>query len=217
MKIQISGKHVDIGQALKSRIETELQASILKYFERGGDADVTMSREGHLFRADVFVKLASSQTLVAHATGHDAHSAFDGLMDHIENRIRRYKRRLKNHHKPERSELAVMTVLRATSDDEDIHFDDTPDDHGPPQAMVIAETETALKTMTVSAAVLEMDLSHYPVLVFRNAAHGGVSVVYRRPDGNIGWIDPERTQARALKPLPKAPAPSATNIHARLA
>ena len=149
-------------------------------------------------RADVFVKLASSQSLVAHATGNDAHMAFDGLMDHIEKRIRRYKRRLKNHHKPERSELSAMTVLRATDDHEDAHFDDKSDGHGPPQAMVIAETETALKTMTVSAAVLELDLSHYPVIVFRNAGHGGLSVVYRRPDGNIGWIDPERTTPKSL-------------------
>ena len=198
MKIQVNGKHVDIGEALKSRIEAELSAGILKYFDRGGDADVTISKEGHLFRADVFVKLASSQSLVAHATGNDAHMAFDGLMDHIEKRIRRYKRRLKNHHKPERSELSAMTVLRATDDHEDAHFDDKSDGHGPPQAMVIAETETALKTMTVSAAVLELDLSHYPVIVFRNAGHGGLSVVYRRPDGNIGWIDPERTTPKSL-------------------
>lgn len=195
MKIQVSGKHVDVGDALKSRVETELTTGISKYFERGGDADVTFSKEGFLFKADCWVRLASGQTLVAHGTGGDAHSAFDGLLEHIEARIRRYKRRLKNHHAPLRQELASVTVLRAADllDDEDI--DDGLDHSAPPSAMVIAETEAPLKTMTVSAAVNELELSNYPVILFRNAAHGGLSVIYRRPDGNIGWIDPERTRS----------------------
>ncbi|OYW82132.1 MAG: hypothetical protein B7Z26_03935 [Asticcacaulis sp. 32-58-5] len=88
-----------------------------------------------------------------------------------------------------------------TGDDPLEDYDDHTNgwDHSaPPQAMVIAETEAPLRTMTVSAAVLEMDMSNYPVVMFRNAAHGGLSVIYRRPDGNIGWIDPERTRARSV-------------------
>ena len=86
-----------------------------------------------------------------------------------------------------------MFVLRSPDDDvtEDDGWDD--ENHGPPQAMIIAETQAPLRTLTVSGAVMELDLTESQTIVFRNAAHGGLSVVYRRPDGNIGWIDPERT------------------------
>ena len=201
MQVQISGKQVELGEALRSRIIDELSNGIGKYFERGGDAEVTVSREGHLFRVDCWVRLASGQTLVSHAYGADAHGAFDGTLDRIEKRIRRYKRRLKNH-KPAQTtgqELAPVMVLRAPNDEmaEELidHYEDYYDDEADtpahaPSSMVIAETEAQVRTMTVSMAVMDLDLSNYPVVLFRNAAHGGLSVVYRRPDGNIGWIDP---------------------------
>lgn len=201
MQIQVNGKQVEVGDALRERIATELNQGIEKYFDRGGSsAEVTISKQGHLFKADCWVRLASGQTLVAHAFGGDAHAAFDGTLDHMEKRIRRYKRRLKQHHNgtPQKQETANVTVLRSYADDlaSDEEYDDGMDHISPPQAMIIAETETNLRTMTVSAAVVEMELSNYPAIMFRNAAHGGLSVIYRRPDGNIGWIDPERTRAK---------------------
>ena len=201
MQIQVNGKQVEVGDALRERIETQLTQGISKYFDRGGDAEVTISKQGHLFKADCWIRLASGQTLVSHAFGGDAHSAFDGTLDHMEKRVRRYKQRLKNHHNgtPQKEETANVTVLRAfddgTTDDEEI--DDGMDHSSPPHSMIIAETEQTLRTMTVSSAVAEMEMSNYPAIMFRNAAHGGLSVIYRRPDGNIGWIDPERTRARA--------------------
>ncbi|HUO22408.1 MAG TPA: ribosome-associated translation inhibitor RaiA [Caulobacteraceae bacterium] len=207
MKVQISGKHVDLGEALRSRIDAELVASIGKYFVRGGDADVVVSRSGHSFRVDCAVRLASGHGLESHALGDDAHTAFGGALNKIEARIRRYKRRLKNHHHPSRpEEFAQITVLRApeafddVADDDgwDESDDDLLDGHEPPKGMVIAETQAPLKTMTVSMAVMEMDLTECQAIVFRNAAHGGLAVVYRRPDGNIGWVDPERTNSPAL-------------------
>ena len=207
MKVQISGKHVDVGEALRARVQDELLGSIGKYFERGGDAEVVVGRSGHGFRVDCAVKLASGQGLESHGLGSDAHSAFDAALGKIEARIRRYKRRLKNHHHPSTprsSESAALTVLRAPEledqvdgwDDSDLgRFDANADE--PPRAVVIAETQTSLKTMTVSMAVMEMDLTETQAIVFRNAAHGGLSVVYRRPDGNIGWVDPERTKSHA--------------------
>ncbi len=202
MQIQVNGKQVEVGEALRERIETQLTQGISKYFERGGDAEVTISKQGYLFKADCWIRLASGQTLVSHAFGGDAHSAFDGTLDNMEKRVRRYKQRLKNHHNgtPAKEETANVTVLRAAFDDgvEDDEIDDGMDHTSPPQAMIIAETETALRTMTVSSAVAEMEMSNYPAIMFRNAAHGGLSVIYRRPDGNIGWIDPERTRARSL-------------------
>lgn len=207
MQVQVSGKHVDVGEALRSRIESELTDGIEKYFERGGDADVVVSKEGAQFRIDAFVTLASGQYIVGHSYGGDAHSAFDGLLQKVEKRVRRYKRRLKDHHDgaggglgPEATEMAFervpITVLRSPEQVEDEDFGVVGrSGEGPPPAMVVAETEREIRTMTVGMAVLELDLTDYPVVIFRNAAHGGLSVVYRRPDGNVGWVDPERTRS----------------------
>ncbi|MEM9963988.1 MAG: ribosome-associated translation inhibitor RaiA [Asticcacaulis sp.] len=201
MQIQVSGKQVEVGSALKERIEEELTQRIDKYFERGGaNADVTLSKEGHLFRIDCWVRLASGQTLVAHNFGGDAHSALDAMLTRMETRIRRYKRRLKSHYPtnaPQKQEMVPLTVIQgADYEDEPEEIDDGLDHDSPPQPLIIAETEAPIRTLSVSQAVDELDLSNYPVIMFRNAAHGGLSVIYRRPDGNIGWIDPERTRAR---------------------
>jgi ribosomal subunit interface protein len=196
LQVHVSGKHVDVGEALRSRVTDEISTSIAKYFERGGDADVVVAREGHAFRVDCSVKLASGQQLNSHGLGGDAHAAFDAALHKIETRIRRYKGRLKDHSEAataKQQETAQRYVLRAPDDEPD-GWDDSSESHeGPPSALVIAETEEALRTMTVSRAVMELDLTESQTIVFRNAAHGGLSVVYRRPDGNIGWIDPERT------------------------
>ncbi|MDR7118654.1 ribosome hibernation-promoting factor, HPF/YfiA family [Caulobacter sp. BE254] len=201
MQVQISGKHVDVGEALRARVSDEITLSIGKYFDRGGDADVVISKEGFAFRVDCSVKLASGQQLISHGSGGDAHAAFDAALAKIETRIRRYKRRLKSHSiaaNAKQAENAAMYVLRAPDSDE-IDDDDwtSEDDHptGAPSAMIIAESQASLKTMTVSMAVMELDLTESQAIVFRNAAHDGLSVVYRRPDGNIGWIDPERTKS----------------------
>lgn len=196
MQVQISGKHVELGEALRSRVTDEITGAIGKYFERGGDAEVVVSREGHSFKVDCSVHLASGQHLESHGLGADAHGAFDAALGKIETRIRRYKRRLKSHSiaaTAKQAETAAFYVLRAPLDDEEIEEDDGWAVGGEAHsAMVIAETERPLLTMTVSMAVLELDLTESQTIVFRNAAHGGISVVYRRPDGNIGWIDPER-------------------------
>ncbi len=205
MNVQVSGRRIDLGEALRSRIATELVAAIGKYFDRGGSAEVVVGRDGHAFCVDMVVVLASGQQLVARGLGGDAHSAFDTALTKIETRIRRYKRRLVNHHHNGGSrtpaEVTSLVVLRAPEDDDDFDEEwggDGPAVNGAPEAMIIAETEATVKTLTVSMAVMELDLSGAPVQLFRNAAHGGLSVVYRRPDGNIGWIDPERTRPAAL-------------------
>lgn len=198
MRVQVSGKHVAVGEALRQRVTDEILTSIGKYFERGGDADVVVSRDGHNFRVDCGVALASGQQLQSHGLGGDAHSAFDAAMAKIETRIRRYKRRLKSHSiqaNAKAAETAALYVLRAPDADADDGWDLDEADLAPPAAMIIAETHAALNTMTVSMAVMQLDLTESQTIVFRNAAHGGLSVVYRRADGNIGWIDPERTAA----------------------
>jgi ribosomal subunit interface protein len=197
MRVQVSGKHVAVGDALRTRIGDEITGSIGKYFERGGDADVVVSRDGHGFRVDCAVTLATGQNLQSHGLGVDAHTAFSQALAKVETRIRRYKRRLKSHTvaaTAKAAETASLYVLRGQTDDAEADdWDDFASGH-PPAAMVIAETEAPLKTMTVSMAVMDLDLTESQAIVFRNAAHGGLSVVYRRSDGNIGWVDPERTK-----------------------
>jgi ribosomal subunit interface protein len=197
MNIQVSGKHVDVGEALRARIEESLASGVGKFFERGGSAEVTVSRDGYGFCVDVVMRLASGQKIVASGRGADAHLAFDAGLAKAIGRVRRYKQRLKNHHghaAPQRAtEQAAYVVLRAPGDDDDLDEDwgqDVSAGGGAPAAAIVAESQAAVKTMTVSMAVMDLDLAEAPVVLFRNAAHGGLSVVYRRADGNIGWIDP---------------------------
>lgn len=199
MQVQVSGKHMSVGDALRERITDELTASIGKFFERGGDADVVVSKDGHNIKVDCRVVLASGQQLVAAGEAGDAHVAFTTALEKIAKRIRRYKRRLKDHHAAEKSaiEPAPYTILRAP-DDEDEEEDGWVDEglvNGAPAGVIVAETQAEVRTMTVSMAVMQLDLTEGQAIVFRNAAHGGLGVVYRRTDGNIGWIDPERGRA----------------------
>jgi ribosomal subunit interface protein len=196
MQVQVTGKHVNVGDALRTRVSDELTSSIGKYFDRGGGADVVVSREGHSFKVDCAVTLASGQQLTSHGLGGDAYMAVGAAISKMETRIRRYKRRLKDHHHQalaKQQETAAYYVLQPTDfEDEDEGLADSLATF--PEPMVIAETETPFRTMTVSMAVMQLDLTEAQAIVFRNAAHGGFSVVYRRADGNIGWIDPERTK-----------------------
>ncbi|MEO8115083.1 MAG: ribosome-associated translation inhibitor RaiA [Phenylobacterium sp.] len=198
MQVQVTGKHVDVGEALRTRVSDEISSSIGKYFDRGGGADVVVSREGHSFKVDCAVTLASGQQLATHGLGGDAHMAFDAALTKMQKRIRRYKNRLKDHHGQalaRQAETAAYFVLQSPDDLDDDDLGDEETSGGFPEPMIIAETETPVRAMTVSRAVMELDLTESQTIVFRNAAHGGLSVVYRRPDGNIGWIDPERTKS----------------------
>ena len=198
MQVQVTGKHVDVGEALRTRVADELSTSIEKYFDRGGGADVVVSREGAAFKVDCAVTLASGQQLTTHGLGVDAHLAFDAALEKMAKRIRRYKNRIKSHRNQavakQQTESAAYFVIQGEVLDED----DGEELNGQafPEPMIIDETEKQVRSMTVSMAVMELDLTEAQTIVFRNAAHGGLSVVYRRPDGNIGWIDPERTKVR---------------------
>jgi len=196
MQVQVTGKHVDVGEALRTRVSDEISNSIEKYFDRGGGADVVVTKEGNAFKVDCAVTLASGAQLTTHGVGGDAHMAFDAALQKMEKRVRRYTRRLKDHHlqaQAKQAETAAYFVLQPSDDEDDFQEDDA--ELSFPEPVVIAETEKAIRTMTVAMAVMELDLTESQTIVFRNAAHGGFSVVYRRPDGNIGWIDPQRSRA----------------------
>jgi ribosomal subunit interface protein len=192
MQLSINGKQLDVGAALQGHIEDQLPGIVGKYFENPTDAHVTLSKEGHDIRVDIAVHVGKGILLQGHAEAGDAYGAFDIAAEHVGKRLRRYKRRLRDHHRvrPEKVDVmpAAQYVLAAESED-------VADDHAgePDQPMVIAEMETEIENLTTGEAVMRMDLANVSALMFRNSAHGGLNMVYRRRDGNIGWVDPKGT------------------------
>lgn len=187
MSLRVSGKHMEIGDAFRARIEDRIDEAINKYFGGRASGHVTVEKSRSGFTTDCMLHLDSGTMLQATGEAQEPHASFDAAAERIEKRLRRYKRRLKSHHADgaaTRTEEYAYRVLEALPEDDE---DDIPDDYAP---LVIAETKMSLKTMAVSSAVLQLDLQDTPVYVFRNAGSGDVNLVYRRPDGNIGWIDP---------------------------
>ena len=188
MQIQIAGKQIQVGEALRERIAGGLEASVTKYFDRAGEGHVVVSKPARTFEVDCSVHLPSGVTLQAHGEGDDAYSAFEKALEKMEKRVRRYHRRLKDHHQRQkeaiRSEAVFECVIRS-NEDEEAEVEDVGE-----APAIIAETDTQLKTMTVSMAVMQLELMDKPALMFRNAKHGGLNMVYRRADGNVSWVDP---------------------------
>jgi len=189
MDIQVSGKNMELGDALQVHVTERLSEGVRKYFDRGAEAAVTFSRERRVVGCDLTAHLASGVFLAAHGEGGDAYGAFDESLEKLEKRIRRYKRRLKDHHAAgkqplpaEKASFYVLEPLKDEEEEEPVGEDPTP--------IVVAESETSLREMTVGAAVMQLDLAEQPAIVFKNAAHGRINVVYRRRDGHIGWVDP---------------------------
>ncbi|HVX82389.1 MAG: ribosome hibernation promotion factor [Devosia sp.] len=183
MTLRVSGKNMDVGDALRNKAVRHFDSVVGKYFDGGYDGHLTLEHEGSGFNATCLVHLDTGAMLRSSAYGGDAVSAYELMTQHIEKRLRRYNRRLKEHRRPEDEDgAATAYVLAATEDDAELDAD-----YSPP---VIAESTSSLRRMTVGEAVMELDLSQGDVVVFLHAGHGGLNVVYRRADGNIGWIDP---------------------------
>lgn len=188
MHIKVSGKQIDVGDALRSHVEDNLVAAVGKYFDRPVDAHVVFSRNGHVFKCDSSVHLSTGLTAQAHAEDDEIYAAFDQAADKIEKQLRRYKRRLKDHHHDRKDPIELIdaqSYVLQSQDDED----DAAAVNGM-QPVIIAETTTGIKSLTVGEAVMQMELAHAPFLMFRNQASGRFNVVYQRDDGNVGWIDP---------------------------
>lgn len=188
MRIQVSGKQIDIGDALREHVETELTAAVSKYADVVIDAEVTFSRDGHAYRADAVVKLARGLTAKASDKANEIYAAFDGLATKIDKQVRRYKRRLIKHRGDAAVESPAAAYVLAGPRDEDEHSESL-------NPVVIAEMKTLLLSLSVGEAVMQMELEDAPFLMFRNDAHGRLNIVFRRDDGNIGWIDPENLAA----------------------
>lgn len=194
MQIQINGKQVDMGEALRAHVSERLQEVAGKYAERAVDAAVTVSKDRYAFKADAKIHLSTGLVAQASATAPDVYAAFDSCAERLEKQLRRYKRRLKNHHAAERREpveglAATAYVLQAEQDEEE----SAPDGVEP---VIVAETAMTIDALPVGEAVMRMELADAPFLIFRNPRHGGVNLVFRREDGHIGWIDPDMLGAR---------------------
>ncbi|MGI9357131.1 MAG: ribosome hibernation-promoting factor, HPF/YfiA family [Rhizobiaceae bacterium] len=185
MTLRISGKHMDVGDALRTRIEDRIGDAVEKYFGHGFSGQVTMEKQGSFFLADCMLHLDSGINLQASAREPDPHASFDRAAERIEKRLRRYKRKLKDHHlsnsADDRFDVAY-SVMSTPNDNEEVAEDFAP--------LVVAESSVTVRTQTVAMAVMQLELMDQPVNVFKNAASGAVNVVYRRTDGNIGWVDP---------------------------
>ena len=201
MQISVSGKHIDVGKALAEHIETELQDTVKKYFEHAIRADVVLSKSRHTFNASITVNdgTGQHQLLKASGTGTDGYTSFDQAFMRIEKQLRRYKRKLKNHHNAKLARTVENADMIGTkyvlsgleTEDTGNATNDTP--------LIVAEKPAQIETLSVSDAVMRMDLGELPAVMFINEKTGAMNVVYRREDGNISWIDSSTVAENATK------------------
>ncbi|HTZ78938.1 MAG TPA: ribosome-associated translation inhibitor RaiA [Stellaceae bacterium] len=189
MHITVAGKQIEVGDALRQHAEAALEDIADKYFGNAIEAHVVFSREAHLIRCDLQVHVGRGILVRSEDEAGDAYLAFDGAAQRIGKRLRRYKRRLRDHGRGDerqRKEQPGRTYVLRAEDGAD-----EPEASGAEsQPVVIAEMDTPIPQLSVSEAVMRLDLADLPTLLFHNSARGTLNVVYRRRDGNIGWIDP---------------------------
>lgn len=186
MSFRVSGKNLDVGDALRERINDRIAETVGKYFDGGYSGHATLAKDGFGFRTECAIHLDSKITLHAEGIAADAYASADQAATRIEKRLRRYHRRLKDHRAERNDEPSIDAASYIIA---------APEDEGETESgaftpVIIAESTTALKRLSVSDAVTELDMTGAPVVVFRHAAHGGINIVYRRADGHFGWIDP---------------------------
>jgi ribosomal subunit interface protein len=185
MSVRVTGKQMDIGEAFRSRITGAINDAIIKYFDGGFSSQVLVAKTGARFNADCKIHLDSGANLHAAGDANDPQVAFDTAFERLEKRLRRYKRKLRDHHHGENrngTEIAY-TVIDAPQQDDDIEM---AEDYAP---VIVAETTKKVTTMSVASAVMALDMTDEPVVMFRKPGSTELNIVYRRNDGNIGWID----------------------------
>ena len=185
MEVLVHGKQMDVGEALRGHVESALKAHVAKYFNRAINAHTTFSRAAHGFRTDIAVHPRRGLVVQGSAEAGDAYSAFDVALTRIDKQLRRYKRRLNDRHKDRAEDeiLGAQQYVIAPESAEEAAAEESP-------PVIVAEMPHDIATLTVGEAVMRLDLADVPVIMFRNRTNGAFNVVYRRPDGNIGWIDP---------------------------
>ncbi len=200
MEVAVKGQHVDVGDALRAHISDKLEQVKAKYFNRVTDAAVVFSREGnYLFRANVAFHVGKDVKVQASADNADAYAAFDEAAAKVAKQLSRYKNRLRSHHAkleslPDSEFLSARDYVLKPSEAED---ETLAEGQAHEEPVVVAEMTTNIQTMTVSEAVMRLDLSDQNALLFRNAGNNNLNLVYRRSDGNIGWVDPQQQEKAA--------------------
>jgi ribosomal subunit interface protein len=198
MTLRVSGKSISVGEALRERVSDRTNEVLRKYFDGNYSGHITLSKDGFGFRTDCALHLDSGITLEADAMAADAYASADEALLLIEKRLRRYKSRLKDRSaRKSHAESAAMAGLNGGGLDAPSyvieapsHEDEEVNEFNP---VIIAEATTSLKRYSVSEAVMELDLTGAPVMVFQHGSSGRVNIIYRRADGNVGWVDPPAT------------------------
>lgn len=193
MQIAVNGKQFQIGDSLRGHIDESIRQISEKYFANPIDATVTMSREGAHVRADISVHVGRRILIQGQAQNADAYASFDAAAVKIDKRLRRFKRRLRDHDHQGPGIGGVQAQEVVFAAEVDLAEDVSADEAAEWQPVIVAEIATHIDSLTVESAVMHMELADAPLLMFRNAAHGEINVVFRRSDGNIGWIDPKST------------------------
>jgi ribosomal subunit interface protein len=190
MQLTVSGKQIDLSDALRTHVAEHLDVITNKYFDQALEAQVTFSKARSFFTCDINVHAGRGITVRGEGEAADAHAAFDDAAEHIATRLRRYRRRVSEHARDAGSrakpEAGRQYVLQAAPEQEDAQQSESEALH----ATIIAESDASIETLTVRDAVMRMDLAYQHVLMFRNSKNGQLNVVYRRTDGHVGWIDP---------------------------
>jgi ribosomal subunit interface protein len=195
MAIQVTGKNIDLGSALRNYVTERVERVLDKYDSRGVSAHIFIEKDHGQFNTTCTVHLASGLSLQAKGEAIDAHPCVDEAVEHLEKRLRRYKRRLRDHSQAAAAKAdevmlnAMDYVIRHS------HEEEEPDERQLAPA-IVAESQTAIRELSVGDAVMAMDLADRSFFIFKNASHGRVNVVYRRDDGHIGWIDPGGVSAQ---------------------
>lgn len=201
MQITIQGKQMDVGDALRTHVNEKLAEINSKYFNHATDGTVTFSKEGHghgLTRTHIAIRVGKNISVVAEAAENEPYLSFEVASNKVAKQLRRYKRRLRDHNERiDRTEGAKVPyyVIAENARDED-ETEAMPQGDDP---VTVAEMVTHIDKLSVSDAVMRLDLGNQTALLFRNAKHGELNLVYRRPDGNIGWIDPSTAMAQAAE------------------
>ncbi|PKQ06823.1 MAG: ribosomal subunit interface protein [Alphaproteobacteria bacterium HGW-Alphaproteobacteria-12] len=188
MQVQVSGHHLDVGDALRTHASERLEAAVTKYFERPIDGQVTFTKQGHEFRVECSAHLGSGLRVNAQGSSNEVYASFDAALERLDKRLRRYKRRLKSHNNNNKAALPAESYPSFVIEAGDEHTEEPED----AQPVIIAEGTTAIPLLSVGDAVMQMDLSDAPFVIFRSGENAGLNLVYRRPDGHIGWIDTNR-------------------------
>ncbi|MBC6437472.1 MAG: ribosome-associated translation inhibitor RaiA [Rhodobacteraceae bacterium] len=189
MRYQISGKQIDIGSALQTHVKDTFGSVVSKYAEHPTGATVVFSRSGYEFVCESTIHLSTGLTASAKSSDHEIYSAFDSCRDKMEKQLRRYKRRLKDHHRERVQPVELFGASSYILDSSDKVGSEEPESLQP---IIVAEMEAKIPSLSVGEAVMQMEIAGAPFLVFRNERHGRLNVVYRRDDGNVGWIDPHQ-------------------------